>query len=205
MPRAVAAGRGPQEGLRSALRHRTGGNRRCPDHGRAIASPPRTELAVQPPATEVPAGHTYRRVPGTPAAAFRKRDLSGCRVQPGIRICVHGRHHRGMGGAGAALPPAAFTVLGSGAAVAALKPGPDVPLAGTRLAESWPSKEVTSVTAFEAEPSGDRQAVANAVMGYTAIRRRPGRAGCCQLPDTGQRYVAPGRPDHSRAPPPYCG
>ena len=134
----------------------------------AIASPPRTELAAAPPATEVPAGtltgvcpEPLRLLAGNVTSVDAEFSPVSESASTAVTTAV-------VGGAGAALAPAALTVLGSGAAVAALEPGSDVPLAGTRLGGVLANREVTSVTAFEAEPSGDRQAVANAVMGYTA-------------------------------------
>ena len=134
----------------------------------ALAAPPRTELAAAPPATEVPAGtltgvcpEPLRLLAGNVTSVDAEFSPVSESASTAVTTAV-------VGGAGATLAPAALSVLGSGASVANLEPDSEVPLAGTRLAGVLANKAVTSVTAFEAEPSGDQQAVANAVMGYTA-------------------------------------
>ncbi|MER1998037.1 MAG: DUF5719 family protein [Arthrobacter sp.] len=134
----------------------------------ALAAPPRTDLAAAPPATEVPAGtltgvcpEPLRLLAGNVTSVDAEFSPVSESASTAVTTAV-------VGGAGATLAPAALSVLGSGASVADLEPGSEVPLAGTRLAGVLANKAVTSVTAFEAEPSGDQQAVANAVMGYTA-------------------------------------
>ncbi|MER1995050.1 MAG: DUF5719 family protein [Arthrobacter sp.] len=134
----------------------------------AIAAPPRTELAAAPPATEVPAGtltgvcpEPLRLLAGNVTSVDAEFSPVSESASTAVTTAV-------VGGAGTSLAPAALSVLGSGAAVAEIEPGSEVPLAGTRLAGVLAGKSVDSVTAFEAEPSGDQPAVANAVMGYTA-------------------------------------
>ncbi|MGW9402525.1 DUF5719 family protein [Arthrobacter sp. NPDC055585] len=134
----------------------------------AIAAPPRTELAAAPPATEVPAGtltgvcpEPLRLLAGNVTSVDAEFSPVSESASTAVTTAV-------VGGTGTTLAPASLSELGTGAPIAALEEDTEVPLAGTRLAGVLANQTVSSVTAFEAEPSGDQQAVANAVMGYTA-------------------------------------
>ncbi|MFJ2661432.1 DUF5719 family protein [Arthrobacter koreensis] len=134
----------------------------------AIAAPPRSELDVPPPATSVPAGiltgvcpEPLRLLAGNAASTDAEFSPVSESAATAVTTAV-------ISAAGASLPPAQLSALDSGDAVASLKDNPEVPLAGARLAGVLAKQQVTSVTAFEAEPSGDQPATANAVMGYTA-------------------------------------
>ena len=134
----------------------------------AIAAPSRTELAVQPPATGVPAGVLTGVCPEPLRLLAGNVTSTDAEFSPVSESAATAVTTAVVGGTGAPLPPAQLSLLGSGKAVAALDPDSEVPLAGTRLAGVLANKQVKDVTAFEAEPSGEQPATANAVMGYTA-------------------------------------
>lgn len=134
----------------------------------AIAAPSRSELAVPPPATGVPAGvltgvcpEPLRLLAGNVTSTDAEFSPVSESASTAVTTAV-------VGAAGASLPPARLSLLNSGEAVASLAENDEVPLAGTRLAGVLAKQKVDGVTAFEAEPAGEQPATANAVMGYTA-------------------------------------
>ncbi|MFF3039464.1 DUF5719 family protein, partial [Arthrobacter citreus] len=134
----------------------------------AIAAPTRSELAVQPPATSVPAGILTGVCPEPLRLLSGNATSTDAEFSPVSESAATAVTTAVISAAGASLPAAQLSALQSGDAVASLEVNPEVPLAGTRLAGVLAKQQVTGVTAFEAEPSGDQPATANAVMGYTA-------------------------------------
>ncbi|WP_312180121.1 DUF5719 family protein [Arthrobacter sp.] len=134
----------------------------------AVAAPAGSGIAVQPPATQVPAGALTAVCPQPLRLLAGNVSGTDAEYSPVSESAATAVSSVVLGAPGAALPPAELSELDGGKPVAGIKASEEVPLAGARLAGVLSNQSVGTVTALEAEPSGNVQSTANAVLGYTA-------------------------------------